>query len=981
MKKTRLLLLAATWAVSFIFGSCKLEILLETGSASEDSGTSRINLRLTHDEDTRSSIAPDEGHIEDICIMAYSLKDGKLADMQTRKSADEIEMELTCGEYDIYVTSNMGTFDAPVNESDMAEAFHDISSFSSIGKALPMKWKGKAVLKAGENTTIYAELSRLVSKVEFNVEMGILNGLEITSVRLCQAAGRIWPFMEGGSRILAPEEATDGDYATPEDIESLMAGESICFYVPENCQGMLLPDNDDPWKKVPDSIGDMAELCTYIEMTGQWTDGADYEGQVKYRFYLGEDNSRSFDVRGNSIHNLTLYLKEESFDNISWKIDASGMESVAWEAYSTLDENFHDKDNFYVTERICVNFSFDAIGQKYWAKKDNAFSLAGIGYDGELLIRFDEVTNLGKGKFQAIGTCISPGSYDIVLLDSETGRIRYVMEHGTVHVPEAIAGEDGMFADKPVVGLMNYSRHVINGESSDICIYLTDKDGYNLNQGHYYGCDFSICRWDTEIFNTVYGHDLFEGAAVEIIPGDTGSDSYAVCYRLSFDNDGKDKEWNKVLTESLGGDILRLRFTDTTSGASGEHPMAVYADEAKITFKTTPADIKAVLGTEFMYEVENPSNIPLAIRGIKLNSMSIIPGQAKASSILCKKIPGHIGTDPLLISRMPYTACSMEEDSAPSAVVDGKRCYPAYDDGTEQSDIPYQLAMFHAFEVLYLHTGEAWASGLSGDIGIEGMDQYLNCGAVMHHNSYSIELFDPDNGTETDFQDYGNILTTEYIRKFNDLIEVAFSINENNEITAVASDEVTVDLSITGNIKGHIRCISVQDPFSTIWGHYFTHNQEFSFTKTIRIGKEPTLISGTLINDAFAGMRQLEYYSVLDAWKVEDFRTPWSMGWSVREYLKPESISLVVKAGTPTDIPLAVSLTGRVTYDYKTSDPVNWPTGFGYKSIVPSTYDGFDSGVDDDGCPPASVFKEELLILEPKTMFNLNQGLYFIPQP
>lgn len=990
MKKTRISILAALSVLSVTLWSCASEIAGDMESIQDTDNVAKMNLRITGNGSTRSSVSPDEYLIENICVMAYGQNDGMLADMQTGGSADEIEMELTSGTYNIYVTANMGTFNAPVKESEIKEAFHTITSFSEIGKAIPMSWKGKAELKSGEKTTVYAELSRLVSKVGFNVEMGVLDGLDITSARLCQAAGRIRPFMDGGSRIISPTEATDGDYASAEDIESLMEGESIFFYVAENCQGTLLPDNDDPWAKVPENIGEMADLCTYVEMTGQWNEGADYEGSVTYRFYLGEDASKSFDIRGNCIHNLTLYLEEESFDKISWKIDASKMESVAWEAYSSLNDNFHEQDDFYVTEIICLDFSFDERGQKYWKKRDYAFTLAGIDYDGNTIIRFDSATNLGKGKFQAIGTCVGAGNYDIVLLDAVTGSIRYVLEHGTIHVPNAIAGEDGMFADNRVEGFKYYSRLEINGESEDICVYLTDREGYNLNQGHYYGCDFSICRWDTEILNTIYGHDLFDNAHVEIIPGDTCSDSYAICYRVSFENDGKNSTWNKILTESQGGDILRFRFTDPVSGASGEHHMELSSQLMHITFKPTPDDARSALGTEFMYVVDNPSNLPLAIRGVKLNSMSLRPANTKASAILCKDIPGHNGTDPLLISRMPSVICSLEDNASPSVIIDGKRCFPAYDDGIEQSDIPYQLAMFHTFEVKYVHAEDILIKNLSGNLdlydtpahlSLYGKNNYLNCGAIMYTNSISISLFDTNNGFETDFSDYGNILQKNYIDKFNDIIEIDLSINENNQITAVASGNVTVDFSITGSIKGHIRCISIQDPFNTIWGHYFTHNQELSLTKTIRLGTEPTLVDGTVINETLDRMRQLEYYSVQDAWDVEDFRTPDTYIGTVREYLKPESLSMVIKAGTPTDIPIAIRFSGNVRYDYKTTDPVSWPTGSGYVKMVPSTYAGFDSRVDDDGCPPASVFKEELINLEPKVSFNLNQELYFIPQP
>ena len=84
-----------------------------------------------------------------------------------------------------------------------------------------MCWKGKTEIKAGTNTTVYASLSRLVSKVGFNVEMGVLEGLKITSVRVRQGAGRLRPFMDGGSRILSADEAIDGDRASDEDIRIL----------------------------------------------------------------------------------------------------------------------------------------------------------------------------------------------------------------------------------------------------------------------------------------------------------------------------------------------------------------------------------------------------------------------------------------------------------------------------------------------------------------------------------------------------------------------------------------------------------------------------------------------------------------------------------------------------------------------------------------------------------------------------------------
>lgn len=982
MKSMKLSVVAA---LSFCLAACCNEIIESPESESEDDLTSKMGLHILGSNDTRSSISPDEDQIKNICVMAYDEKDGRLACAQTARSADEIEMELRAGTYNIYVTANMGEFDAPIKEQDICDAFHSIEDIAQLGQALPMCWKDRTVLRAGEKTTLYAKLSRLVSKVDFSVETGVLKGLEITSVRLCQAAGVIRPFMEGGSRILYADEAVDGDYASDEDISRLTAGESIFLYATENCQGLLLPDNTDPWTKVPESIGKKAELCTYIEMEGRWNESSDYEGKVVYRFYLGEDAASNFDIRRNSLHNLTLYLEEESLDRISWKIDASEMEGVSWEASSSLNDNFHEQDNFYVTENIMINFSFDENGQKYWKKRDNAFSLEGIDSNGNTVIHFDTPVNLGKGKYQATGTCISEGRYDILIINSKTGKKEYVLDDGTVHTPGIIAGEEGLYADKPVKGFDRKSRIEINGDSMDICLYLVDDEGYNLNQGHYYGCDFSICRWNMNILNTAYGFTLNENATIEEIPGNSCSDSYAVCYRLSLDNDGEDKQWNRLLTESLGRDIIQLNFTEASTEIETDHMMDIETRNMEIAFMAVPDKFKATLGTEFMYVIDNPSNIPLAIKGLKLNSMNKEPDPQRASAILCRDIKGHIGTDPLLISLMPESVCSLEEGSSPSVIIDGKRCYPAYDDDVEQNAIPSQKAMFHTFDVNYLYSDDAWMGGISGELNLYdtpahmalyGKDGYGNCGALMYTNNYSIDLFDTYNGTTTDFSDYGDLLNQDYIDEFNDIIKVELGINEKNELTARASETVTVDISISGTLTGHIRCVSVQDPFNTIWGHYFTHEQEFSTSQTIVIDTDPRSIDNGTISDAFAQLRTHKYYSVQDAWNVDEFRNPKMMEGTFREYLKPESMQIVVRMESMNGCPIAISFSGSLSYDYKTSDPVSWPTGSGYRQIVPSSYSGFDSGLDDDGCPPGSRFKAETVNFQPKVLFYKNQGLY-----
>ena len=986
MKKKDLSVTARLLAISAIITSCYSVLPEEPDTPLQDSCSSRLRLQITGN--TRSSISPDEYLAEDICMMAYREDDGRLAAIQTGKTAEDIDIELNSGTYSIYVTANMGAFDAPAEESEIGTASYPINSFAEFGDALPMCWKGKAEIKTGETTIVHATLSRLVSRISFKVETGILEGLEIASIRLCQGASILRPFMEGGSRILSSDETLNGDHATEEDIAGLMDGESICFYAVENCQGVLLPYNTDPWTKVPDNIGDKAELCTYVEMKGRWNDDADYEGYITYRFYLGEDATCSFDIRRNSLHNLTLYLEEESLDRISWKIDASQMDIVRWEVNSSLDDNFHRKDNFYVTENIRIDFSFDEKGQKFWDRRNNRFCLKGIGSNGSTIIRFSDPVEISDGRYYAIGTCVSEGDYEIVMMDSETGETEYIMEEGKVHVPSVVAGGGGYFLDTPVEGFDEDIELLINGRQADVCLYLTDKEGLNLNQGHYYGCDLSICDWDIDIFNDSYGYSMLDKVSVEVTEGETADDGYAIRYRIGFSNDGRSRSWNSRLTGSLGRGMLVFSYEDGGSGATGRHRVGLYCDDIDITIKPVPDNIKTLMGTEFMYAVENPSNLPVEIKGLKLNSMNKDPFQPDIRPILCSPISGLKSDNPLLVSLMPPVICSLEEDASASVVINGRRCFAADDNGIEQGDIPNQWSMFHTLKAGFVHIPDFWTPDFTGQTDLYdsykhsimyGEDGYMNCGMILHAYGDTVESLDSYNGRRTDFKEYGDILSNEYIDRINDIITVDISINENNDITATASREAELKISVSGELKGHIRCVTVQDPFYTIWGKYFSYDQPFSNTMTVKAGKTPVAIDGSALSDSFEKMRAVPYYSLLDAWDEDDFRNPYTMTGTVREYLKPYDIDLEIGITSVDGTPVAVRFSGSATYYYKTSGAVTWNTGiFSSVTMVPSAYSGFDNRLDDDGCPPGALFKEEFLYLQPNITYSNSRNIYYM---
>ena len=257
---------------------------------------------------TRSSITVSDTKVADINIYAYY--DGMLEASVYEKSPQTVSLSLTNGRtYNLYALSNMGEVDGPVSEDELIAMDYSIKAISDMTGGLPMSWSQKGFTVSGSAPKASVTLMRLVSRIRFSIDKSALDGLSVTSVQLKQGALRATPFISG-SKAASTSEVGDGDYATSSDITSLNSGNTVTFYALENCQGVLLPNNKEASSKVPEEIADKSALCTYLEMTASFS--GKYEGvdvssdNVKYRFYLGEDNCTNFNIIRNKDVKINL---------------------------------------------------------------------------------------------------------------------------------------------------------------------------------------------------------------------------------------------------------------------------------------------------------------------------------------------------------------------------------------------------------------------------------------------------------------------------------------------------------------------------------------------------------------------------------------------------------------------------------------------------------------------------------------------------
>lgn len=288
-------------------------------------GVQEVSFDVCVHDGTRSIISPDESALDDLCLVIY--REGSLWDTRYFDDVSDVSLVLDAGRtYDVYALANVGDVTAVQSEKDFLTDFClTIDGVEDLDEHLPMASKCIPVTVIAGMPSVRMELVRLASKIRFTVSNDALKGLRVESVRLCQSALKVFPFNGFGgvgSKVAAFAETADGDYASADDLEVLNAGGTVCFYTLENCQGVLLPGNLDPWLKVPESLGNEAGLATYIEVGCRFDDTASYDGTVLYRFYLGRDDCSDFNVVRNSDMKITLCLTEEGMERVSWKVEA-----------------------------------------------------------------------------------------------------------------------------------------------------------------------------------------------------------------------------------------------------------------------------------------------------------------------------------------------------------------------------------------------------------------------------------------------------------------------------------------------------------------------------------------------------------------------------------------------------------------------------------------------------------------------------------
>lgn len=188
-------------------------------------------------------------------------------------------------------------------------------------------------IRAGSaSRTIQLVFKRLYSRVAIQVDCSELeySSYKIKNLRLVNAPKAIYPLADA-SKIRDTRDACDyseADAASKQDIVLLNRNNTAYFYVLENVQGELLPDNYDctakaPWNLIQNGYGKLLDnncltsICMQVSADTPW---ATYNN-IDMQAYLGGNATSDFSIVRNTAYVLTLKLTADQVIRSEWRIE------------------------------------------------------------------------------------------------------------------------------------------------------------------------------------------------------------------------------------------------------------------------------------------------------------------------------------------------------------------------------------------------------------------------------------------------------------------------------------------------------------------------------------------------------------------------------------------------------------------------------------------------------------------------------------
>ena len=302
----------------------------------EATGTMDVTFHIVAEgfADTRSSFTWGDSEIRDIQIVVTE-EDGSVFDVLYSDSPSDLGFTgAVGGRYRIWAAANLGGKIEVHDLQDFTAGTRSITKAGIAASGIPMfnGPDGQEIILLENSGPVTITLTRMLARVDLKVDTKLLetqNLFSVRSVSIYNAVNSYYPFSPSVRQEHKGRIEYSFDTASSSDISALNRGGTISLYAFENMQGTLLPGNTDPWKKVPSSLGDAGDYCSYLEVDCTYGHSGN---EVTYRMYLGKDATTNFDVERNTVYRVTLMPTEREIhgERGSWKVEAEPWNDIVY---------------------------------------------------------------------------------------------------------------------------------------------------------------------------------------------------------------------------------------------------------------------------------------------------------------------------------------------------------------------------------------------------------------------------------------------------------------------------------------------------------------------------------------------------------------------------------------------------------------------------------------------------------------------------
>lgn len=235
--------------------------------------------------------------------------------------------------YSIYAVANIG-YELPCSTLEEIKSYRYHMAYpDEYSRGIPMAGRAEETA-VGHTGTFTIKLERMMARIDLSIDRSRLAAdvsfqVDEVIVGGCPSSALLFgeSRAESASQTFTVGFSKSGREASPLNRDETPGHSAkTSLYLLENCQGDLLENVITPQGRVF-TEGRYQEVCSYIEIRAdyhspRWNSRAGEH--LVYRFYLGE-SLENFDVRRNTVYEITVCPAGDGLSEDSWRVDKSGL--------------------------------------------------------------------------------------------------------------------------------------------------------------------------------------------------------------------------------------------------------------------------------------------------------------------------------------------------------------------------------------------------------------------------------------------------------------------------------------------------------------------------------------------------------------------------------------------------------------------------------------------------------------------------------